>query len=101
MDTTNNNKIKQERAQQLVGALYEVNDGLIEVIDYNGNKRALVCFVVSDYSTVTRMVNIRNHQVKDQFKPTLYSVGYVVEGVVVKSKERRNLCMVCRNMQFA
>ncbi|OAT17064.1 hypothetical protein M977_04310 [Buttiauxella gaviniae ATCC 51604] len=93
-----NDKIKAERAQSLVGAFFEVNDGMIEVISYNGNKRVLVRFVVSGYSTVTTMVNIRNRQVKDKHKPTICGVGYVGEGVLVKGDERRKLYMVWRNM---
>lgn len=93
-----NNKIKAERAQSIVGAFFEVNDGMIEVISYNGNKRVLVRFCESGYSTVTTMVNIRNRQVKDKHKPTICGVGYVGEGVLVKGDERRKLYMVWRNM---
>ncbi|WP_034455789.1 hypothetical protein [Buttiauxella noackiae] len=93
-----NENIKQERARSIVGAFYEVNDGLIEVISYNGNKRVLVRFVASGYSTVTTMVNIRNRQVKDKYKPTVCGVGYVGEGILVRGEERRKLYMVWRNM---
>lgn len=93
-----NQKAKQERAQQLVGAFFEVNDGLIEVIQYNGNKRVLVRFVESGYSTVTTMTNIKARQVKDKFKPTVCGVGYIGDGLLVKGAERAKLYLVWRNI---
>lgn len=93
-----NEQIKQERAQSLVGAFFEVNDGLIEVIQYDGNKRVYVRFVESGYTTFTTMVNIKAKQVKDKFKPTVCGVGYTGEGCPVKGEERKKLYLVWRNM---
>lgn len=93
-----NEQIKNERAKQHQGALFEVNDGLIEIILYNGNKRVMVRFVESGYTTWTTMINIKNKQVKDRFKPTVCGVGYVGDGCLVKGEERRKLYMVWRNM---
>lgn len=93
-----NEQIKQERAKPLVGAFFEVNDGLIEVIQYNGNKRVLVRFVESGYSTWTTMINIKAKQVKDKFKRTVCEVGYIGDGLLVKGEERKKLYRVWRNM---
>lgn len=93
-----NELIKQERAQSIVGAFYEVNDGLLEVLQYNGNKRVLVRFCESGFSTWTTMNNIKNRQVKDKYKATVCGLGYVGEGILVKGEERRKLYHVWRNM---
>ena len=90
-----NEQIKNERAKQHQGALFEVNDGLIEIIQYNGNKRVLVRFVESGYTTWTTMMNIKAKQVKDKFKPSVCGVitwkkGYDTIGdALVNCKENR------------
>jgi len=93
-----NENIKKERAQSLVGAFFTVNDGIIEVIQYEGNKRVLVRFVGSGYTTWTTMMNIKAKQVKDKFKPTVCGIGYVGDGCPVKGDERKKLYLVWRNM---
>lgn len=93
-----NEIIKQERAQSLVNALFEVNDGLVQVIQYEGNKRVYVRFVESGYTTWTTMMNIKAKQVKDKFKPTVCGIGYVGDGCPVKGEERKKLYLVWRNM---
>ncbi len=93
-----NENIKQKRAQSLVGAFFEVNDGQLELIQYNGNKRVLVRFVESGYTGFTTMMNIKAGEVKDRLKPTVCGVGYVGDGCPVKGEERRKLYLVWRNM---
>jgi len=93
-----NEDIKRNRAESLVGAFFEVNDGLIEVIQYNSNKRVLVRFCESGYTTFCTMINIRAKQVKDKFKKTVCGVGYIGDGCTVKGDERAKLYHVWRNM---
>jgi len=69
-----NETAKQERALSLVGAVFEVNDGLLQVIQYEGNKRVYVRFVQSGYTTWTTMMNIKAKQVKDKFMHTRYTL---------------------------
>ncbi len=93
-----NEIIKQERALSLTGAIYQVNDGLLQVIQYESNKRVYVRFVQSGYTTWTTMMNIKAKQVKDKFKPTVCGIGYTGDGCSVQGAERKKLYHVWRNM---
>ena len=91
-----NEQVKQKAAGSVVGNFFKVNDGLVQVIGYNGNKRVQVRFE-SGYETTTTMTNIKTGEVKDRFKPTISGVGYV-GNPKTKGEERRKLYLVWRNM---
>ncbi|MNB71971.1 hypothetical protein D3C75_185490 [compost metagenome] len=70
-------KLKQERAQQLVGTLHNSKDGQLQIIGYEGSTRVTVRFTATGYESVVSLYAIQQGTVFDRYKPTVCGIGYV------------------------
>ena len=68
-----------------------LNSGDFKILKYNDSKDVEIRFVNTGFETVTRLNCIKNGSIKDQYVPSVYSIGMVgtkypikVNGVITK-----------------